>query len=216
MSRTGTRPTATGAAVRASIEEVELIRGRHHEGPTSGGRGSGNGSQPFPPDVLRRAVAGDKFWEGYLRGLWSGERLSYSLHLAVFIEPYLSYMLEGRKTIESRFSVVRCAPYHRVQRGDVVLLKLSAGPVVGLCRVGQTWFYRLDQRSWREIRGEFTERLCAQDPDFWRAREKASYATLMQVEDLRRLSPVSWAKRDRRGWVVLHDGRSATHIGRAL
>lgn len=176
----------------------------------------GKRALPATATVLMQAVAGDEFWEAYLRSFWSGELPSYSLHLAVFVEPYLSYLLRGQKTIESRFSVFRCAPYQRVKRGDVVLLKLSAGPVVGLCQVGQTWFYQLDKRSWGEIRSVFTERLCAQDPDFWRARMRASYATLMQVENVRRLGPVRWAKRDRRGWVVLQDGKKPTDTGRSL
>jgi dephospho-CoA kinase len=163
-------------------------------------------SQPSPFDLLRRAVKGDEFWEGYLRPLQSGRRHSYSVHLAVFVEPYLTHVLEGRKTVESRFSAVRCAPYHRVSRGDVVLLKASGGPVMGLCLVGQTWFYQLDPRSWRTIRKEFTLALCAQDPAFWEIRQRAAYATLMQVENVRRIDPLPWTKRDRRGWVVVRPG----------
>ena len=34
-----------------------------------------------------------------------------NLHLGVFAEPWLSYMLDGRKTIESRFGKNRIAPY---------------------------------------------------------------------------------------------------------
>jgi dephospho-CoA kinase len=166
--------------------------------------------QSSPFEALRDAIIGDTFWETRLHGLWSGKRISFSLHLAVFVEPYLSYVLDGRKTVESRFSVVRCPPYRRVRRGDVLLLKLSGGPVVGLCQVGQTWFYRLDSDSWRAIRREFTEALCAQDPAFWLAREKASFATLMYIESVRRIGPIDWAKRDRRGWVVLKAGYQAT------
>lgn len=163
-------------------------------------------SQPSPFEAVREAVKGDEFWEAYLRGLWNGRRNQFSVHLAIFVEPYLGYLLEGRKTVESRFSAVRCPPYRRVQRGDVLLLKLSGGAVVGLCQVGQTWFYRLDPRSWQTIRKEFTQSLCAQDPSFWESRQSASFATLMQVENVRRIDPIPWGKQDRRGWVVLRPG----------
>jgi hypothetical protein len=155
-------------------------------------------------------VKGDGFWEPYLRALWNGRRHAFSVHLAIFVEPYLGYLLEGHKTVESRFSAVRCPPYRRVQRGDVLLLKLSGGAVVGICQVGQTWFYRLDPRSWQTIRKEFTQALCAQDPSFWESRQRASFATLMQVENVRRIDPIPWIKRDRRGWVVLRSGYEAT------
>jgi hypothetical protein len=42
------------------------------------------------------------------------------------VEPYLGYILEGKKTIESRFSKPLIPPYRRVALGDVVLLKAGA------------------------------------------------------------------------------------------
>ena len=35
------------------------------------------------------------------------------LHLGIFTEPYLTYMLDGKKTIESRFSKNKIAPYNQ-------------------------------------------------------------------------------------------------------
>jgi len=80
---------------------------------------------------LARAVKGDPFWEPYLGPLSDG-RSTFALHLAVMVEPFLSYMLEGRKTIESRFSVKRTAPFNRIHPGDVILLKKAGGPVVAI------------------------------------------------------------------------------------
>jgi hypothetical protein len=125
------------------------------------------------------------------------------LHLAVFVEPYLDHVLAGRKTVESRFSAHRLPPFGQLQRGDVLLLKRAGGPVVGICRVGGVWFYRLEPNSWSEIRGRFGPQLCVNDDQFWQDRRYASYATLMQLEDVRTLDPVQIPKRDRRGWVVL-------------
>jgi ASC-1-like (ASCH) protein len=50
----------------------------------------------------------------------------------VFIEPYLQFILDGQKTVESRFSANRSAPYQQVGKGDVVLLKRTGGPVMGV------------------------------------------------------------------------------------
>lgn len=163
-----------------------------------------------PFQAVRQAVLEYEFWSEYLHALWSGKRHPFSVHLAIFVEPYLTYVLDGRKTVESRFSAVRCPPYRRVQRGDVVLVKASGGPVVGLFLVGQTWSYRLDQSSWKTIRQEFADALCAQDPEFWTKRETASFATLMQVDKVQRIEPIPWVKRDRRGWVVLQPGYEAS------
>lgn len=135
-------------------------------------------------DALAAAVRSVPYWGGRLQ---SNGRLAAlgGLHLAVFVEPYLTYILSGRKTVESRFSVVRCAPYERVAPGDAILLKLSGGPVIGVCEVRDAWFYQLDKASWRELRQEFTEALCAQDPKFWADRSHASFATLMSIGRVR-------------------------------
>jgi len=63
-------------------------------------------------------------------------------HLAIFNPPFLELILERRKTIEGRFSKVRCAPFGAVQEGDVVLMKESGG----LVRVHSL------SRKWRVLR----------------------------------------------------------------
>lgn len=130
-----------------------------------------------------------------------------SLHLAVFVEPYLSYVLDGSKTVESRFSTRPIPPHGCVREGDVILLKPSGRPIVGWCRAGTVWSYELDPSSWEEIRDRFSPALRAQD-DFWETRQAAQYATLIRVEDVHEVVPTPIDKRDRRGWVVLADRRN--------
>jgi len=144
-------------------------------------------------------------WPSRINSIIRDRHPSVSLHLAVFIEPYLQYVLEGQKTVESRFSAVRCAPYGRVAPGDLILVKASGGPIVGVAEAGETWFYRLDPHSWVTIRREFTEALCAQDPAFWERRSEASYATLIRIARIQAVHPIPWRKTDRRGWVVLKE-----------
>lgn len=127
-----------------------------------------------------------------------------SLHLAVFVEPYLRFLLEGQKTVESRFSIRAMPPYRRVDQGDIVLLKESGGPIVGAFTVAAVWFYELDPASWRDLRRDFAEALCAQ-AGFWEQRAAAAFATLIRVANVRHMPPIVVPKRDRRAWVVLAD-----------
>jgi hypothetical protein len=152
---------------------------------------------------VRMSLVGDGFWEKYLQSHTSEHPLPFAIHLAIFVEPYLRYVLEGRKTVESRFSMRRSAPFERVRRGDILLLKRSGGPLMGITYVADAWFYRLDPQSWNEIRTEYTKALCAQDPSFWHDRKSASFASLMRLEHVRALMPIKYQKSDRRGWVVL-------------
>jgi len=163
-------------------------------------------------EYIHTQVRGDPFWD-YRIAQWNGpSEAPFAIHLAVFVEPYLQYVLDGKKTVESRFSVNRCAPYRRVQAGDVILLKRAGGAVVGICQVAQVWSYCLAPESWEVIRQDFTEALCAQDPQFWKQREHASFATLMLVRHVRRIKALSIPKRDRRGWVVLQERHCETSL----
>jgi hypothetical protein len=155
-------------------------------------------------DIVRQvasAVRGNLFWARYLERV--DEEREKSLHLAVLKEPYLEFILRGEKTVESRFANRQCAPYKRVAKGDVLILKRQSGPVLGLCRVAHAWFYELDPESWKMIRKDFTAALHAEDPTFWRDREAASFATLMSIDNVHSLEPIGCGKRDRRGWVVI-------------
>lgn len=157
----------------------------------------------FIIDYLQSEFREDAFWNSYLQEFNPVEPAPYAVHLAIFIEPYLQFILDGKKTVESRFSSNRCAPYEQVNKGDLVLLKKSGGPIVGICQVSTAWSYLLDSESWREIRTQFTEALCAEDPEFWASRQKASFATLMKIQEVRTTKPLDVKKRDRRGWVVI-------------
>ena len=154
-------------------------------------------------DTLR-PQAEVSFWHNYLKAIDNSHEVAFGVHLAIFVEPYLEYILEGKKTVESRFSANRCAPYRKVNKGDVVLLKRTGGPIVGISLVDVVWSYDLDPESWTEIK-LYADALCATDPTFWADREKASYATLMRLSNVARVNKVRIHKNDRRGWVVLRD-----------
>ena len=131
-------------------------------------------------------------------------RPTCGIHLAVLVEPYLSLILEGKKTIESRFSVNRHAPFEQVEKGDIIILKKSSGPVVGICKVADAWFYRLDPATWPEIES-YAAALCMDDSLFWKEKRGASYASLMRIEGIVRVPSFDIDKLDPRGWVVLHN-----------
>ena len=159
---------------------------------------------------LKQSTRGSEFWERHLAGLSASAPPQFSIHLAVLIEPYLQFILEGSKTVESRFTKNRIAPFRSVEQGDVILLKKTAArTITGVCVVNRVWFYQLDVDSWHEIRDRFTAALRAEDPSFWEHRESARFATLMRIAEVQALPPIEVPKRDRRGWVVL---RSRHHM----
>ena len=124
-------------------------------------------------------------------------------HLAVLAEPYLSRVICGQKTIESRFSKVRIPPFGKVQAHDVLLLKEVSGPIRALASV-----------SWVETFGplppggagrimEFHRLPLTLDAAFLAQKRDHAYGTLIHLGSVVRVRPLPLAKTDRRAWVVL-------------
>lgn len=159
---------------------------------------------------VRAALEADNHWRAAFD---EAQAAGAGLHMAVFVEPYLRYVLEGRKTVESRFSVHRAPPYGCVEPGDILLIKSAAGPLAGVARVSHVWSYRLSAQVWAEIRERFGPALCLEDEDaFVSARGHRRFATLMRIADVRPLPPLPVLKRDRRGWVVLRNAHDAPFL----
>lgn len=155
-------------------------------------------------DELRQFTRKHDFWGRYLEPLTTTGSTPFAVHLAILLEPYLKFIFEGSKTVESRFSRHRIAPYGAVHSGDVVLLKGSAAKAVsGICIVRKVWFHQLNSDKLELIRNCFATALRADDSSFWEKHRSARFATLMRIAEVYRLPPIQVPKRDRRGWVVL-------------
>jgi hypothetical protein len=159
---------------------------------------------PRTRDALLRALArqGLKFDAGLRR-----------VHLAIFVEPFLSMLFDGRKTLESRFSKVRCAPFGAVERGDLVVVKASSGPVTGYFRAGDVAQWEAHSLVASEMRVAETRvkhRTALGQPDeaWWNTLFKRAprYATLLGVEHAYKIdAPFTVEAGGRAGWVVLED-----------
>lgn len=156
-------------------------------------------------DVVAAALHEDPFWRQYLQQLQDTKSIAPALHLAILVNPYLERILSGRKTIESRFSMQRRAPYQQIQQGDVVLFKRSGGPILGIGLVGEVMFYQLTPAVLTDIQTTYAAELGIDDPNFWSERAHAAYGTLTRVSHVRRLPPIPFVKRDQRAWIVLQN-----------
>ncbi|TRO61886.1 ASCH domain-containing protein [Candidatus Bathyarchaeota archaeon] len=123
-------------------------------------------------------------------------------HLVVLHKEPLNDVLSGKKTIESRFTMVRCLPFGRVMGGDRLLLKQAAGPVKGVATAAKVLFFEnLSPKKVRELFNKYPG--IRAGPCFIKMKESSRYATLIFLEDVKRLEPYKVDKKDRRPWVVL-------------
>lgn len=128
-----------------------------------------------------------------------------SKHLAIYdSRELINKVFQGVKTIDGRFSTERTVPYEKIKKGDLILLKLSGGKILGEVRVANVLFYdHLEGERIGRLRKEYGKEL-AVDNDFWQRYRKAKYASIIFLTNPERyLIALKYPKHDRRGWVVL-------------
>jgi hypothetical protein len=130
---------------------------------------------------------------------------SVNVHLAVFSEPFLSLLLSGVKTIESRFSVNKISPFGKVLPRDIILVKESGGQICGLFRAEKVaYFSNLKHEKISDLNNKFGKDITWNiDPDFLNNKKKSKFLTLIWVTDLHRIDEANSGKNDRTSWATI-------------
>lgn len=126
-----------------------------------------------------------------------------STHLAVMTGHYLDRLLDGTKTIESRFTRNRVAPFEQVASGDIIFFKPAGGPITAVGLAGAVQHLDLGIVTLRQVAEQYGAAIAPADASFWTDRAASRYATLVTMQDVIPTEAVPIHKRDRRGWVVL-------------
>jgi len=135
-----------------------------------------------------------------------------NIHLAVFKEPYLSLIFSGKKTVESRFSINRVAPFQKVFPKDIVLIKKSGGDILGFLIVKEVlYFSNLNDEKIQLIERDFGEKLAwGADPDFLFNKKDARFLSLIVFDKVVGTKPLASNKLDRTGWSIIKLGLNNT------
>jgi len=129
-------------------------------------------------------------------------------HLAILKKPYLEAILDGSKTIESRFTMTRRAHFGRVLAGDKLFLKESSGPVRAVATASVVKnFENLTPQQIIEIKLQYNHHIRGSD-EYWRSKADCRFGFLVWLKDVEPIEPVRIRKRDWRGWVVLTEKES--------
>ena len=141
-------------------------------------------------------------------------------HLAILKPWWIELILDGSKTIGSWFTKIRCAPYGKVNKDDIIYMKESGGLIKGMFTVsevetfdtitsvevldiyahcGQQIFgMRHFSEEWDEFYKSGSLAKALKDWD------QSNYATLIHVANpIAFGKPFPFPKRDQRSWVVL-------------
>ncbi len=126
-------------------------------------------------------------------------------HLAIFSGNIAEDIFSGKKTIDSRFSKAKIAPFGKVSAGDTVFVKPSGEEITGQFRVKKVIFFDgLTPKDIEDIKNRFGKAISVDD-DYWKKRMDAKYATLIFIDSSNKFitSPFKVNKQDLRGWMVL-------------
>lgn len=130
-----------------------------------------------------------------------------NIHLAIFTDPFLSYLLEGPKTFESRLSINKIAPYGKVYKNDIVIVKKSGGEILGVFTVNSVFYYsNLSPNLIKSIDDIFGERIMWNSSEFLASKSSSNFLTLIEISDLKIFLPFEIMKKDRGSWVVIRSG----------
>ena len=106
------------------------------------------------------------------------------VHIAVLLKPYLDLIIAGRKTIECRLTMQARDPYERIEAGERIYFKQSAGPYGATAVVEHVIFEdRLSPKRVLEIKRDYNEQICG-DQAFWNYKRNSGFCTLIWLKDV--------------------------------
>lgn len=131
-------------------------------------------------------------------------------HLAILHSLAIAAILAGKKTVETRFSQHRIAPYGVISAGDLVYMKPPGEEIVGQFRVKKVISYDgLESNDVEQIFKQFGKLMSAGDSQFdaeyQEKKQSSKFATIIFIAESDQFitSPFKVKKSDLRGWVVL-------------
>jgi len=111
-------------------------------------------------------------------------------HIAIMHDGPLDALLDGRKTIESRWSVRRSAPYGRVHSGDTIYFKRSGGLVEAYAPVRDVvTFDNLNEVSAERVLRQHYQKLGASVASLRDYAQGKKYCTLIFLEKAHKTTP---------------------------
>ena len=111
-------------------------------------------------------------------------------HLAILRQPFFDMVLNGEKTIESRWSMNKIAPYKKVNIGDEILLKLTGQPATATAKVKDVKYYELTPDIVEDIRIKYGKQIGSDKFEDWESTLQKKYCTLIWLEDVKTIKPL--------------------------
>lgn len=131
-------------------------------------------------------------------------------HVAILAAKWklLERILDGRKTIESRWYVHKTNPWNNIDAGDVVYFKETGKLIEAKATVHKVIFLDgLNKERVREIISKYGKRICLTNPNNTLFKRK-NYCILVFLKDVERVKPFQIDKKgfgNAAAWLTMDD-----------
>jgi len=123
-------------------------------------------------------------------------------HIASLESKYFNKIISNKKTIESRWSVRRRAPYRKVSIGDIVYLKESGKKVTHKAKVKKVIFEEnLTQKKTKWLLRKFGKKIGVDISYFKKVKDK-KYCSLIFLKDVNEIKPFSIKRSYGKAWYI--------------
>ena len=124
-------------------------------------------------------------------------------HIAVVRQPFYNMILNCEKTIESRWSLNKCAPYKRVAKNDIIYFKLPGKLISAVAEVEDAKFYELNSSLAEKIKTLYGKEIGIHKFENWETYKNKKYLTLIWLKNIRVIKPFKIEKKNKAGWVII-------------
>ena len=123
-------------------------------------------------------------------------------HIAILRQPFFDLILRGEKTIESRWSMHRIAPYEKVNVGDIILLKETGKDVTAQAKVSKIEYFELTPMVVEKIRMQYGKQIGMQYFTNYDKILQKKFCTLIWLEDVKIIPPIKVPRSNGAGWLI--------------
>lgn len=126
-------------------------------------------------------------------------------HIAILRQPFYNMILSGEKTIESRFSMNKIAPYTKVKKGDEILFKETGKDVTAKAIAKDVKYYELTPEIVEGIRVKYGKEIGTDKFEDWESTLHKKYCTLIWLERVTPIKPMKVPRSNGAGWIIINE-----------
>lgn len=126
-------------------------------------------------------------------------------HIVILKKIYYDMIMDGSKTIESRWAMSKFPPYNKVSVGDTLYFKVTGCDVTATATVSDVKFYELTPELVEEIRIKYGKFIGTDKFKDWKSTLNKKYCSLVWIKDVKEIEPMKVKRSNGAGWIIMND-----------